>query len=194
MISRTRAISRRGIRKSILTKAQSAIKPKSVSKPTERQKFFETLRKFNTAMLTTINASGQLHARPMAIAEIEPNGNLIFFTDDRSVKVDELTQNPEASVTCQNGWKDTVVVRGKAEVFRDTAKARRLWRKTYQTWFPDGPDDPTLIMIRVTGEQGEYWDNSGAQGIQYMFKAAKAIATRSRPEPDTVDEHGIVNL
>ena len=194
MISRTRTISRGNRRKAVLNKAQSVTKGKPASKTTEREKFFEVLGKFNTAVLTTIKPSGQLHARPMAIAEIEPGGSIIFFTDSRSVKVDELEENPEVNVSCQNGWKDTVVLRGKAEVFRDTDKARRLWRKTYQTWFPDGPDDPNLTMIRVTGEHGEYWDNSGVQGIKYMLKAVKAIATRSRPEPDTVEEHGSVTL
>lgn len=158
------------------------------------KKFREVLGKFDTAVLTTINQDGKIHSRPMAIAEIEENGDVIFFTDENSAKAQEIEHNPSASVSCQNGWKDTVVIRGTASVFRDMDKAKKLWRKTYQTWFPKGADDPRLVMIRVRGEAAEYWDNSGVQGLKYIFKAVKAIASKSRPEPDSTDEHGIVNL
>ena len=158
------------------------------------EKFREVLSKFDTAILNTFNESGQMHARPMAIAEVEPSGDVIFFTDHHAAKTDEIEANPDVSVTCQDGWKNTLTLSGKAEVFRDAEKARKNWRKTYQTWFPNGPDDPNLIMIRVRGEHGEYWDNSGLQGIKYMAKAVKAIATKTRPSADTTDEHGTVKL
>ncbi len=165
--------------------------------PTEKspaEKFHEILQKFDTAILTTVDNAGQMHARPMAIAEIEPGGDVIFLTDKNSGKIDELESHPEVCVTCQDGWKNTLTLNGTAQIFRDIEKARKIWRKTYQTWFPGGPDDPNLIMIRVRGTHGEYWDNSGLQGIKYMAKSVKAIATGTRPSPDTVDEHGTVTL
>jgi general stress protein 26 len=161
---------------------------------TTREKFQEVLGKFDTAVLTTLDDEGKFHSRPMAIAEIDEGGDLIFFTDQGSPKAKEIKENAQVAVSCQNGWKDTVVLRGTASVFRDAAKAKKLWRKTFQTWFPGGPDDPNLAMIRVRGESGEYWDNSGVQGLKYVAKAVKAIATGKRPEPDTVDEHGVVKL
>jgi general stress protein 26 len=158
------------------------------------EKFFEVLKKFDTAVLTTSHSSDKLHARPMAIAEIEESGDIIFVTDKSSGKTKEIEENSRVLVTCQNGWKDTVVLQGSATVFRDNAKAKKIWKKSFQTWFPGGPDDPNIAMIRVRAEGGEYWDNSGVQGIKYMVKAVKAIATHKRPEPDTSDEHGVVNL
>lgn len=122
-----------------------------------QEKFREVLQKFDTAMLTTVDASGRMHARPMAIAEIEDSGDIVFLTDKHSGKVEEIQGRPQVCVTCQNGWKDTLTVTaGVASVFQDDAKAQKIWRKTYQTWFPGGPNDPNLIMIRVRGEQGEY--------------------------------------
>ena len=159
-----------------------------------REKFEEVLRKFDTAILTTLDDEGKFHSRPMAIADVEENGDVVFFTDKGSPKAQEIRNDAHVAVSCQNSWKDTVVLRGTATLFKDTAKAKKLWRKTYQTWFPGGPDDPNLAMIRVRGESGEYWDNSGVQGLKYVIKAVKAIATGKRPDPDTVDEHGIVKL
>ena len=157
-------------------------------------KFRELLEKFDTAILTTLDAGGKMHARPMAIAEIENTGDLIFLTDQASGKISEITNDAKVSVTCQNGWKDTVVLRGTASVFRDTQKAKQIWKKSFQTWFPGGPGDPNIAMIRVKGEEGEYWDNSGLQGLKYMVKAVKAVATKTRPEPDSVEEHAKVKL
>jgi general stress protein 26 len=159
-----------------------------------REKFFEVLKKFDTAVLTTIDSDNQFHARPMAIAEVEEGGDIIFLTDKSSGKTREIEDDPRVSVSCQNGWKDTVVLRGSATIFRDVAKAKKIWKKSFQTWFPGGPDDPNIAMIRVRAEAGEYWDNSGVQGIKYMVKAVKAIAARKRPEPDTADEQGVVKL
>jgi general stress protein 26 len=158
------------------------------------EKFRELLKSFDTAMLTTINNAGEMHSRPLAIAEVEPSGDILFFTDKASGKVFELEQRPQISISCQEGWKKSLTLRGNAELFRDTEKAKQIWRKTYQTWFPGGPDDPNLLMIRVRGEQGEYWDNSGLQGVKYMFKAVKAVATGTRPAPDSVEEHGRVKM
>jgi hypothetical protein len=38
------------------------------------------------------------------------------------------------------------------------AKAKELWDPNYQTWFPAGPTDPHLALIRVRVERAEYWD------------------------------------
>jgi general stress protein 26 len=158
------------------------------------EKFFALLKTFDTAMLTTMDGAQQMHARPMAIAEVEASGDLIFFTDRASGKVLELERCPEVCVICQEGWKKSLTLSGRAELFVDTQKAEQLWRKTYQTWFPGGPTDPSLLMIRVRGARGEYWDNSGLQGVKYMVQAVKALSTKTHPDPDSVDEHGKVVL
>jgi len=158
------------------------------------EKFGEVLKKFDTAMLTTVTGTGEMHTRPMAIAEIESTGDVIFFTDKNSAKIQELQQDSHVAVSCQNGWKDSLSFSGKAEIFHDIETAKRIWRKTYQTWFPEGPDDPNLMMIRIRSERGEYWDNSGVEGVKYILKAIKAVATGKRPSPDSVDEHGTVDF
>lgn len=38
------------------------------------------------------------------------------------------------------------------------------------------------MLLRIDGETGEYWDNSGAQGIKYLIEAGKALVTGSRPD------------
>ena len=48
----------------------------------------------------------------------------------------------------------------------------------YFVWTPDvgGP------LLRVAGDTGEYWDNSGTSGVKYLIEAGKALVTGSRPD------------
>jgi general stress protein 26 len=36
-----------------------------------------------------------------------------------------------------------------------------------RAYFPNGKDDPELVLLQVQAEEGEYWDNQGAQGLKY---------------------------
>jgi hypothetical protein len=51
----------------------------------------------------------------------------------------------------------------------------------WKVWFPGGKDDPNLLLLRVDGKEGEYWDNSGLSGVKYVLEAGKALLTGSRP-------------
>jgi general stress protein 26 len=161
---------------------------------TRADKFLEVLKEFDTAILATINAQGEIHARPMAIFDIEEDGSVVFVTDESSVKVDEIERHPHATVIGQNGWTATVTLTGTASLFRDQARLREKWRKTFQAWFPDGPDDPRIVLVRVQAERGEYWDNSGVRAFRYMAQAARAVVTGTRPRIDEHDQHGKVRL
>ena len=161
---------------------------------TTLEKFVEVLRKFDNAVLATVNPEGQIHARPMAIFDTEEDGSMLFITDDASAKVHEIENEPHATVICQKGWSTTVTMSGGAALYRDVERVRENWKKEYQAWFPEGPDDPRIVLIRVQAERGEYWDNSGLKAFRYMTQAAKAIATGQRPQVDRQDQHAKVDL
>jgi general stress protein 26 len=65
-------------------------------------KLKELLEAFGVAMLGTRTAEGQLRARPMALAEVQPDGTLWFLTDRHSGKVEELEQDGHVVVTMQS--------------------------------------------------------------------------------------------
>lgn len=157
-------------------------------------KLQELLDEFDVAMLATRTADGQLRARPMALAEVEPDGTLWFLTDRHSGKIEELEQDPHVVVTMQSRAK-FVSLSGTAAPVEDRARVARLWELEWQAWFPGGKDDPNLVLLRVDGHEGEYWDNSGTSGLKYLVEAGKALLTGTRPNVDgdpTV--HGKVEL
>jgi general stress protein 26 len=40
--------------------------------------------------------------------------------------------------------------------------------------FPEGKDDPSLVIIKIELQDAEYWDNSGGEGVSYAMTALKA--------------------
>lgn len=157
-------------------------------------KLRELLDAFGVAMLVTRTPDGELRGRPMALAEVQPDGSLWFATDRNSTKVDELARDGHVAVTMQSGTK-FVSLSGTAVPVADRERAARLWKTEWKVWFPGGKDDPNLVLLRVDGSAGEYWDNSGTSGVKYLIQAGRALLTGTRPDVgDDPKVHGKVTL
>ena len=157
-------------------------------------KLREMLEEFGLAMLVTRTPEGQLRARPMALAEVEPDGTLWFGTDRHSPKVDELENDSHVAVTMQSKTR-FVSLSGTAATVDDRERLARLWKAEWKVWFPGGKDDPNLLFLRVAGTTGEYWDNSGTGGLKYLIEAGKALLTGTRPDVEHDPKvHGRVSL
>lgn len=151
--------------------------------PSEQKKhLYDLLKDFSTAMLASRTADGGLHARPMAVAELKPDAHAYFVTDARSPKVSEIEAHPEVLVTFQSS-SEFATLYGSASVVRDRALIDRLWSEAWRVWFPGGKDDPNLVMISVAPKSGEYWDNSGTEGIKYVFAGLRAYFKGERANP-----------
>ncbi len=143
-------------------------------------KLRDLLDEFGVAMLVTRTADGSLRARPMALALAEPDGTLWFATDRHSGKVDELESDGRVAVTMQSKGK-FVSLSGTARTVDDRGKVAELWKAEWRVWFPGGKDDPNIVLLKVDGSAGEYWDNSGTSGVKYLIAAGKALLTGERP-------------
>lgn len=153
--------------------------------------FIELLKDFKTATLITLGLGGGLHGRPMAIGRIEDDGTIWFLSDIQSGKITELASDTRALVSLTDSDK-YVVMTGEVELVRDTEKAKALWKEAFRAWFK-GPDDPALTLLRFEPDEGEYWNNAGAQGIKQAFRAAKAYVTGERlRDTDDPGIHGRV--
>ena len=144
-------------------------------------KLRELLGEFSVGMLVTRTPAGQLRGRPMALAEVEADGAVWFATDRHSGKLDELAEDNHAAVTLQSGSK-FVSLSGTAAPVEDRERVRRLWKTEWKVWFPGGADDPNLVLLKVDGHAGEYWDNSGASGLKYLIAAGRAVLTGTKPD------------
>jgi general stress protein 26 len=158
-----------------------------------RKHLHDLVKDFDAAMLVTF-ADGGMHARPMAVAEINASGSCYFATSIAAPKVDEIAGDPRVLITFQ-GKTRFATVSGTARIVRDRALVERLWSESWRVWFPDGKDDPTLCLLAVEAHTGELWDSSGLRGIKYAYDAAKAYITGKKPgRDDDPDQHAKVRL
>ena len=149
----------------------------------EVRKVAELASGVRVGMLTTVDDAGHLVSRPMARPEVEFDGDLWFFAERDSRKVAHIVACPEVSVTLSA--KDTwVSLYGTAELVDDPRKAHDLWNGWVEAWLPQGPEDPNVVLVKVTAMSGEYWDSPGGR-IASLLSLAKA-----RP----AGEHGVVHL
>lgn len=163
----------------------------------ETRKFCDLLGKFDTGMLITHAGNNNLHGRPMAVAQLEefPQGcDLWFVTSYDTPKMDEIRSNSQVLVTFQNRNDQFLSLSGRAELVRDRQKVDELWQEPFKVWFPEGKDDPNLVLIQVHASQGEYWDNGGLNKISFLFEAMKAYTTGDTPNVKEGAQHGKVQL
>ncbi|MET0195517.1 MAG: pyridoxamine 5'-phosphate oxidase family protein [Hyphomicrobiaceae bacterium] len=144
---------------------------------------YDLIKDFSTAMLVTHGANGGMHGRPMRVAQLEPDADAYFATSIDSPKVAEIEADPKVLVLFQSTTQ-FASLEGKATIVRDRALIEKLWMKEWSIWFPGGKDDPSLVLVKVDTSAGEYWDNSGLQGLQYLFKGLKAMLKSEKPEVD----------
>jgi general stress protein 26 len=157
-----------------------------------REHLVELIKDFGIAMLATTSADGTVRARPMAVQKVEATGDVVFCAALDSAKVAELQQDARVAVIFQGKTK-FVSLSGTARVDRDRARIHRLWKEDWKVWFPEGKDDPNLCLVDVDPIEGEYWDNSGANGIRYIVNAAKAYVRGETPD-STKDQNAKVPL
>ncbi len=140
------------------------------------EKLRELMEGIDFCMLTTID-SGHLRSRPMSTQQVEFSGDLWFFTSDKTHKVDEIRADPRVAVAYAKPEDNVFVsVSGTADVSYDRAKMEELWSPILKAWFPEGLDDPTLCLLKISVDQAEYWDSPSSTLVQ-LFGFAKAIAT-----------------
>lgn len=149
----------------------------------------DLLESFDTAMFITHHGDGQ-HARPMTVAGVEGVNTLWFATSLDAPKIEEIRRDGRVSITFQ-GDRRFVALSGNAELVADRDKIHQLWKPTWKVWFPNGKDDPSITLIRVTVNDAEFWDNAGAKALRFVFEAAKALITKERPAISAA-EHGRV--
>ena len=156
-----------------------------------RENLHEVVNGFDLAMLVTHTAN-TIHARPMAIAALDEGMGAYLVTDINSIKVEEISINPQALLTFQSARR-FASVRGELTVMHDRQLIEKLWKETWKLWFPQGKSDPDIALLKFTAHEGEYWDNAGMQGLKYVYDAAKAYVAGETPKTDDA-QHAKVSL
>jgi len=151
----------------------------------------DQIKGIRVAMLTTEGNDGVLRSRPMMNHELEFDGSLWFFTDEGTSKVSDLYNNRMVNLTYVDPAHNRYVsVSGTARIVRNPEKAKALWNPSLKAWFPDGLDDPRVVLMKVTVTEAEYWSSSE----NAMVRLSSFVEALLRGERSDVGEPGEVSL
>ena len=144
----------------------------------DTRKVAELIKGQRFGFLTTTTPEGKLTSRPMTLQEVEFDGDLWFFAERGSNPVQHIQAAPQVNVGVGSGgtW---VSLTGHATVVDDVAKKKELWNGGVEAWFPQGPEDPSVVLLKVEGDSAEYWDSPGGR-LATAFSFVKAKATGER--------------
>lgn len=117
-----------------------------------------------TCMFCTYK-NGKLQSRPMSVQEIDDDGNLWFLSDKNSNKNDEINMNSKVEIFFAQPHDKFLTLHGNATILYDRRKIKELWNPIIKVWMPEGEDDPNLSIIKVTPEDGYYWNNKNGKMV-----------------------------
>lgn len=157
------------------------------------RKLTALIKDIGTAMLTTVAPDGGLRSRPMATqGRGLENGEVWFFTGDNSGKVSEIEAEHEVNLAYAEPKEQRYVsLSGSARVLRDPERAKKLWSPEVKAWFPGGPEDPHLALLRVRVHTAEYWDAPSGKMASLLALAKQKISGQSAGD---IGQHEKVSL
>lgn len=144
------------------------------------ERVWEIITKAGICMMTTHFSDG-LRARPMEARPDNDEGAIFFLTDIRGLKDDEIESDPDVCLAFTYAKEKVYLsVSGEAVITTDTEKARELWNEHQQAWWPGGPEDPNVRVVRVEPHRAEMWDGPASSAVA-AFEFAKARVTGKKP-------------
>jgi general stress protein 26 len=141
------------------------------------EKIKELTGKANTCFFCTHIETGKpFSTRPMALQEMDEEGNLWFLSAKDSRKNQEIEENPGVQLLFQGSdYSDFLMLYATATISDDKAKIKELWKPILKVWFTEGEDDPRISVIKVEPETGYYWDTKHNAAVGLVKRVAGAI-------------------
>ena len=137
------------------------------------------LKEFDTAMLVTVTPEGMLRGRPMALQDPDAldDCDLWFVTPEDSAKVHEITGDHRVCICCfRSRDKAYISISAMARMEKSTTEVRRLWKPDWKAWFPNGPEDPSITLLKLNVLHAEYWEPEGGR-LRVLFDMLRSIAS-----------------
>src|SRR3712207_9246636 len=117
----------------------------------DTRKVAELVKGQRFGFLTTTSPEGKLTSRPMALQEVEFDGDLWFFAEQSAPWLTHISRSPQVNVGVGSGgsW---VSLTGAAVVVSDVAKKREPWKSGGEGGRSQGPEDPGGVLNKVDGD------------------------------------------
>lgn len=142
-------------------------------------KIKELIEKATICLFTTKLSSVPLSSRPMSTLKVDENGIVWFFSKVDSDKNAHIKQDDRVQLFyTHSASSEYLTLYGRAEIVTDQRIIDELWNPLAKVWF-DSKNDPTITVLKVTPEDGHYWDTKSNKMVQMLKLAIGAIIGKS---------------
>jgi general stress protein 26 len=153
----------------------------------ERQEVWRQIQDARIGFLTTSTHDGHLRARPLTTQKIEDGKSLWFFIERNGDTAHAINAHSRVMLTYTDPSHEFYAsLQGRATVIADPGIAREMWTKLADAWFPGGPEDPNLALLRVDVDAGETWEPTTNRLVQFMSIMGAAL---THTPPNYEGEH-----
>lgn len=119
-------------------------------------------------------------ATPMSTQAVEEDGTIWFYSARDSDRNRYVQQDARVQLLYgDSGSQDYLSLYGQAEIVQDREKAKELWTSFAKVWFPDGPADPNLSLIRFRPSDGFYWDTKHGKMVAFAKMVASMMTGKT---------------
>ena len=140
------------------------------------KKFKKLAQEVNICMFITNTNEEKEHTRPMATIDVDDDGTLWFYTDIRSIKVEEVTMDKKVHLTYAHSGKESYMdVWGTSSIVTDRALIKEKWSPVVKAYFPGGADDPNVALMKVRPTSVYYWESETGKMVQFLKMAVAAV-------------------
>lgn len=145
------------------------------------EKIKETVKQSPVCFFCSNIKEGQsFSTRPMSVQEADDEGNCWFLSADDSHKNAEIENDSFVQLLFKGAdYSDFLSLYGWATISKDKTLIKALWKPIVKAWFTEGEDDPRITVIKVTPQEGYYWDNKHGKLVAMVKTAVSAITGKT---------------
>lgn len=155
------------------------------------EKLRDLVNSVQICMFTTIDGDNKIVSRPMSTSHIDEEGNIWFFTNEFSEKVQEVSKDNIVDLIYSHPTKNIYLsIRGTCSLVIDRKKMEELWKPELKTWFPDGLEDSKVCLIKVASEEGYFWNHQTSRMRQFIH----TLGSITKGDHYKESEQGKLNL
>ena len=143
-------------------------------------KLQELAKEINICMFCTDLDQQPFSTRPMAVREVDEEGNLWFISSATSHKNDDIKEDENVQlIFAKPSSTQFLSLFGKAAIYRDQEKIKELWTPIANAWFEEGKKDPNVTVLKVSPSEAYYWDTPHGKVITLLKIATAAVTGKS---------------
>lgn len=154
-------------------------------------KFRSLVAEVNICMFTTLDEDGNVSSRPMYTSSVDEEGNVWFFTNEFSEKINEVSKDNIVHLMYAHPVKNIYLdVKGTCSLVIDRSRIEELWSPELKSWFPQELGDPRICLVKVSTTSAHFWNHSASK-MGLLFGMIRSLAKGDRYKET---EKGQLNL